>query len=211
MELATIVLNIAYAIYVASAVVKKLFVLRIVLLFATAGFIVYGIVDEIWSLVGWNILFGGGHLWQLIKMIQERRNVDLDDEADAIRTLLFNDLDPVLFNRFWHLGNEIHPSDGQLLIKQGSADANLFLMLDGTIEITPAPTGYAAIHLGPLRFAGEMSNVSGDSANANVTARGRVRARAWDRSDLEALRSDEPEINSALVHAISRDVVRKLA
>jgi len=83
-----ITLNLAYVIYVVSPVFKKMLQLRLVLLAATIVFIIYGIVAGIWSVVWWNVPFGLMHIWQLSKLIAERRRTALTEEQEAIRTLV---------------------------------------------------------------------------------------------------------------------------
>lgn len=212
--LAWVLLNMAYLVYVASSACKQMVTLRVVLIIATVFFIAYGITDDIWSVVWWNLPFGFMHGWQLAKLIAERRRTALTEEQEAIRTLLLPSLDPVEFARLWKLGHERSLGDNEELIAEGSVAKALMLVLDGAVEVRfNADEGHRAVRLGRLSLLGEMSVITGEPASASVFTTGRVRLQCWPRDaliPLDDLQAAEPKVHSALMGMVGRDLVNKL-
>ena len=207
MSLSWVLLNAAYAIYAASAAFKDMLRLRVVLWAATVLFMIYGPIAGVWSVFWWNIPVLALHSWHIWRLLAARRGVDLDDEADAIRTLLFPDLDRVAFNTLWHCGEERRLGDHQLIAK-GAEVLELYLILDGDVEVEVTDDRF--IRLGKYRMLGEMSSLSGATASANVRTVGMVRLRAWDKSALAAAAAQDSTIERALLKAMGQEVARKL-
>lgn len=211
---AWLLLNVAYAVYVASSLCKRMVTLRIVLIIATAFFIAYGVRADIWSVVWWNLPFGLMHGWQLMKLVNERRHATLTDEQEAIRTLLLPSLEPVEFARLWKLGHETTFADGEVLISEGSISDALMLVLDGNVEVRfNGSRNHAPVPLGRLSLLGEMSVLSSETASASVNTVGATRVQYWPRealTPLDELRVAEPEIHAALMSMVGRDLANKL-
>lgn len=203
-----LLLNAAYATYAISGLFKDMLKLRIVLVIATVFFISWGFADGIWSAVWWNTPVGLVHLWQIWLLLKARIGIDLDDEAEAIRTLIFNGMDRVDFNTLWHAGTERSVSDG-VLITKGHEVNELMLILDGEVEV--AVSDDYTVRLSQYRLLGEMSSLTRAAASATVTPLGTVRLRAWDKDKLATLAAAHPTIDVALLRAMGQDVSRKLS
>lgn len=201
-----LVLNAAYLVYTTSAVFKEMIWLRLTLLVATFLFIAYGFIAPITSIVLWNIPVAILHIYALWQLFSARRGIELDDEAEALRTLLFPSLDRVTFNALWHSGEERYTKD-ETLITKGEPVPELFLILDGEVEILK---GVEAFVMSRFRLIGEMSSLSDSVASATVRANEPVRLRAWDKSALTALAKKYPAIDTALLKAMGQEVARKL-
>ena len=202
-----LVLNAAYAVYTASALFKEMIWLRLTLLAATVLFIAYGFIAPNTSVLLWNLPVAVLHLYALWKLFSARRGVDLDDEAEALRTLLFPSLDRVSFDALWHCGEERVVTDG-VLIRRDEPVPDLFLILDGTVEVVNPDIRVEMSH---FRFVGEMSSLNDAAATATVFAPGQVRVRAWNKQRLAALSKSHPETNTAMLKAMGQEVARKLS
>ena len=88
----TALINLAYVIYVASALVRSLVPLRLTLLGASIAFIVYGIVADEPSVVLWNVAFGVFSIWELVRIWREQRPVEMDVEQRAAYEAVFHQL-----------------------------------------------------------------------------------------------------------------------
>lgn len=203
-----VTLNLAYVIYAVSGIYKDMLRLRVVLLVATGLFIAYGIVADIWSVFWWNIPVAAVHLWQTWQLIQQRRGIDLDAEAEAIRTLLYPDLSRTDYNSLWHASHECMFSEGDVLIVASEPVEAVYLILDGEVDVEVSDD--LTVRLGRLRLVGEMSSVTGGDATATVTAVGAVRARAWTKAALASLLLDNAEVERAYLRAIGTELTRKL-
>jgi len=209
-----VLLNTAYAVYVASSMCKRMISLRVVMIVATALFIAYGALASIWSIVWWNIPFGLMHMWQLAKLLSERRGTVLNTEQEAIRTLLLPSLEDVEFARLWRLGEERTFADDQLLVAEGAVPDALMLVLDGTVEVRFSEhSAHPPVPLGRLSLLGEMSVLTGEPSMASVNTVGPVRMHWWPGdalTPLDELRVREPKIHAALMGMVGRDLVKKL-
>lgn len=200
-------LNAAYLVYAVSGLFRDMLRLRLMLLGATALFIIYGAVAGIWSVFWWNLPVAVVHSWAIWRLLQQRRSVDLDAEAEAVRTLLYPDLDRVAFNRMWHASEERVVNDDVLITKDAPVD-DLLLILEGEVDVDVRDD--LVVRLGRLRIVGEMSSVTGGNATATVRANGRVRLRAWNKAKFARLTEDAPEIERAHLRAIGQELTRKL-
>lgn len=202
-----IALNSAYLIYAASGIFRDMLRLRVTLLIATALFILYGIVAGVWSVFWWNLPVGAVHAWRVWLLLKQRRSVNLDAEAEAVRTLIYPDLNRVSFNALWHASTERLVHD-EVLITKGKPVHDVLLILEGEVDVDVKPG--LVVRLGRLRFVGEMSSLTGNNASATVTAKGFVRTRAWNKERFEELTDEDPEIERAHLRAIGQELTRKL-
>lgn len=207
MSAAWLLLNAAYLLYTASAVFKEILYLRSALLGATFLYIFYGAVAPNWSVFFWNLPVAVLHLYAIWQLLKARRVSNLGEEAAAIRALIFPELDPASFNTFWLCGEERTIYDKVVIVKDQEV-RELILILDG--ELNVEVSDQLTMQLSQWRLVGEMSSLSGQTANATVTANGAVRLRAWDKGALDLCTQNHPQIHVALLKAMGHEVVRKL-
>lgn len=204
-------INAAYLVYVSSAMFKDMLRLRVLLFIATLLYIAYGLIEPLWPLVYWNIPFGIMQAYQIWVLVKQRIGINLDEEAEAVRVLMFSDLDRPLFNLMWQCGDQATYQDGETLIEFDTKVEHLMLVLDGEVEVRPpsrAPKD--PLILGRLRLLGEMSAMSGQTARATVTANGPVRTRNWRQSELHSLGEQHPEIQKHALLLIGNELARKV-
>ena len=200
-------LNLAYLVYAVSGLFRDMLRLRLTLLLATLFFVIYGVIAEIWSVFFWNLPVGAVHIWGVWQLLKQRRAVNLDSEAEAVRTLLYPDLDRVAFNMMWHASEERTVSN-EVLIRRNEPVDELLLILDGDVDVDVREG--LVVRLGRLRIVGEMSSVTGSNATATVTANNNVRLRAWHKEKFARLISEHPEIERAHLRAVGHELTRKL-
>lgn len=203
-----ILLNTAYFIYVLSPLVRSMLVMRTLLLAATFLYIAYGLYEPVWSIFWWNVPFGLVTAWQIWRLVRQRLGVSLSEEDEAIRILLFPDLDRPLFNTFWHSGEERTATD-EVLITAGEPVNELLLILAGEAEVDVPDAGGRLVRLSRLSLIGEMSSVSGGTASATVSTVGSARLRVWDKQKLAELGKKHPEIDRSALMVIAQDLARK--
>jgi len=202
-----VLLNLAYLIYTASGLFKDMLRLRVVWMFSTFFFIAHGVVDQLWPAVWWNVPVFLIHVWMISQLLSQRRGIDLDDEADAIRTLIFPELERSLFNIMWHAGEERVVTD-EVLITVHKPVEELSLILDGELDVLVEDG--ARIRMGHFRIIGEVSSLRNSMATATVTTIGTVRLRAWNKEALAVVGKKHPEIQVAMLTAMGQEVARKL-
>lgn len=99
---------------------------------------------------------------------------------------------------------------GEIIIKQGDPGAGLFVILDGTVDVTlrdkPGKPEIKLNTLGKGEFFGEMSLIDGYPRSATVTALAETQAVELDRwVFLDALRR-EPNIAVAMLPILTRRI-----
>lgn len=203
-----VLLNVAYLVYTISALFKEILALRSMWLAATTLFMVYGLVESNLPFVFWNIPVAILHVWALWRLFQARRGIDLDDEAEAIHTLLFPSLDRVAFNQLWQWGRKRTVQDGEMLIVQGEEVAEMSLIMTG--EVAVEINGEMSARLGHIRLIGEISTLRDSAATATVRAFGSAELRVWRKADLDKICTEYPEIEVALLTVMAREAARKL-
>lgn len=202
-----IALNLAYIVYVASPLFKEILKFRVVLVFASVLFIIYGLISGITSVTVWNITFGLVSLWHISVLIRQRLSVNLTDEAEAIRVLLTPELEPADFSQLWNSGRQVTVQDNAFII-ENTPVADVSLILDGLVSITNS-SGLDR-PLGRFAFLGEQSALMGRPATATVTAVGPVRLWSWEQENLKKLLEANPSIRQSWTSAIAADLVKKV-
>lgn len=206
-DMGWVTLNVAYLIYAGSGIFKDVLRLRVALLAATFLYMVYGPIADVWSVFWWNIPVAAIHIVRIAQLVNERRGVNLDRVAYETRDRLYSNLDDVSFAKLWAAGTERRFVD-EVLIHDGEEVPELFLVLDGTVEVD---TGNGLVYqLGKLDFVGEMSGLAGSRASATVRAVGEAHIKAWNHEELQQLTADDPVVGRAHLLAISETLARKV-
>jgi len=97
--------------------------------------------------------------------------------------------------------------DGDVLVREGTSDDHLFIVISGALGVVRHPTGEPAVTLHTLvagDFAGEMSFIDGTERYASLQAVGPTRVMSLRRPQLESLLKSDPEIVYRAMRAIIR-------
>jgi CRP/FNR family cyclic AMP-dependent transcriptional regulator len=128
--------------------------------------------------------------------------------ADHVRALaateLLRGLTETDLVRVAATANEQEFKAGAVIAEEGSADGDLFVILDGraTVDVR----GHTEDELGPGDYFGEISILDGEPRSASVVAKTNVQALAIGRWSFRALYRDNPDIAEALL----LEMVRRL-
>ncbi len=98
-------------------------------------------------------------------------------------------------------------ANGELLVREGSPDDHLYVIVSGALGVIRHPTGEPPVALHTLvagDFAGELSFIDGAVRYASLEAHGPTRVFSLKREDLEALLDREPRIVYLVMRAIIR-------
>lgn len=202
-------LNIAYALYVASGLVRTVARLRIALVIVSAAFIGWGVLSETWAAVAWNLAFGVVHAYQLIRLWMAKRAIDLSEVEKGIHNRLFDELSVTDFFTLWSIGQPRIHDPGDVLILEGTNHQTITLVISGGVVVERDGRQLAA--LGPDATVGERSYVTGEPANATVTAGPQgSEVHEWDQRQIGALTKLCPAAHQALMRHIGRDLASKL-
>jgi CRP/FNR family cyclic AMP-dependent transcriptional regulator len=131
-----------------------------------------------------------------------------DPRFDALRgSLLAAELDDAQCRTLATQTELLDLSDGSVLVKEGSADDHLFIIVSGALGVVRHPQDEPPVTLHTLvsgDFAGELSFIDDTVRYASLVAVGPTRVMSLRRPALEALLTSEPQI----VYRVMRAIVR---
>ena len=199
--------HVGYALMLGAFVARDVLLLRSMLVVAQAIVTGYALSVGVLAIAAWNSLFAAVNLVWAVKIVRDRRRVEVPTELKELYEQHFTALGSRDFLRWWSLGVGNVLKDQQLTWNGRRPDA-LFFLLDGRVRVsrdaatvTELPAGF---------FVSEMSLLTGQPANADVHAIGRIEVRQWATSDLDVIRSREPAFWIRIQSAIGLDLVRKV-
>jgi CBS domain-containing protein len=114
-------------------------------------------------------------------------------DVERLRQLpLFEDLDFHDLSMLTHHVGEVHLSEGQVLFEEGSIPYEMFMVEEGTAEVTVsgAPVG----RIGPGDVVGEIGLLRLERRMATVRVTSPIRAVTVSAEDLQLIEGEMPEI-----------------
>ena len=100
-------------------------------------------------------------------------------------------------------------ADGDVLVREGSSDSHLYLLVSGNVAVARAagtPDEVVLFTLGAGDAIGEMSFLDDNLHYASVVSRGPSRVLGLERGQFESLLEREPQI----VYRVMRAIVRRV-
>jgi len=207
MSVEFLVLNAAYLALLASTFTRTVTVLRCMLVLAAIAFIIYGSIEGIRSMVAWNVVIGGMHLFRIARDYRQQRLVALDDHECSLRDEFFPGLADFDFHVLWSMGDQAEMRD-QMMIAEGTVPDCVSLIIDGTVLIEKQGKTTRGLRRGAL--VGEMSMVSGIPADVDVRCNGTVVVRQWDKRKLAALDQLHPASGRAFRELLAKNLAEKV-
>lgn len=208
LPLTEILINGAYVIFLVAIIVKDILWLRIIMTVASFCFVGYAFLMESRSMQAWNVLFTAINLFQILRILRERRPVVLSPELKEIYSDCFRNMNRREFLTFWNFGMERDVTD-VLLCRQGQVPAELYYVLEGELEVLL--DGRSVGRLGRLNLVGEMSVLTRRAASADVRTLGKARIKAWPRTALDDLAALQPGFYEKIRVSMGEDLAQKLA
>lgn len=207
MDASFIAINIAYFLYVAATIPKKIIPLRLTLIVASIAFVIYGLIDNNRSVIVWNLLFGFPQLYQLLHELRAQAKISLTEEEESVRSTRFATMSPRDFLTFWSIGEDRDVGSFQLTT-QDEPNSDLVLVLSGVASVSI--DGQHVADRGPGNLIGEASFVTGDSASATVVMSPDATVRMWPHDKLEVLSRAQPDVAASLLSTFARELSLKM-
>lgn len=201
-------IHVANVLYLVSYLVRDILWLRVLTIVAATTLLPYFYANGLYPPIAWNALFLAINIYQVYRLLLERRPVQLDENDERLYHLAFRALKPREFVKLLAAGERRTADAGSELVAQGSKLDNLLVVESGNAEVRV--DGRAVAELGPGHFVGEMSYLTGDETSAAVRAGEELRYVCWPREQLDRVLTDSPDIRGALQTLIGTDLVRKL-
>jgi CRP-like cAMP-binding protein len=201
-------IHVANVLYVFSYSVRDILWLRLLTVAAMVSLIPFYYVKDLKTAIYWNILFLAINLYQLYRLLLERRPVQLTLEQQRLYRGPFRAMTPREFVKFVDLGGFEDLAVDDALVEQGAKLDRLTLIADGIAVVKIDEHPVSQLQAG--QFVGEMGYLTGQPACASVLAGTTCRCLRWDNEKLRTFLADNPSVRSALQDIIGTDLAEKL-
>lgn len=204
---ADVLFTACYLLNVISFLFRSMFWLRLGVLIATIGFVVFSVMVGTTAMIFWNSVFVAVNSYQLVRLILEMRGLEMGPELEAIRDAVFSNMSRRDFLALWELGNGFETEKG-LLTHENFPQGTMYYLVEGELDVVK--DGQVVARISPNHFVGEMSFMTGDPASADTRPAGKVRVHEWSQEKVRRLQRRNPQLYNALLAVLGRDLSSKL-
>ena len=202
-----VLLHLGYILMLIALVVRDMLWLRSLLISAQISLVFYALLQGNQLVAFWNFIFVGINTYQVIRIIRERKPIEIEPELLDLYKSTFHSMTPREFLNFWGMG-QINEAEKGVLIRQGENQNDLLLLLSGTVDVKQNGKPIAQLTRG--HFMSEMSIITGEPASASVSSSGPVQYAAWNRAKLDNLKKMHPQLSIKLQGILGRDLINKI-
>ena len=207
MDTAQILINLGYIFMLAALAVRDILWLRSLLFSAQVSLFSYGIFTDNTPVIFWNALFFLINGYQVIRLIRQRRPIDLPEDLVDLYENIFSSMRRREFLYFWQMGN-LHQVVHKKLIGRGEPQKDLLLILSGELQVKNKGKLIASLTRG--NFVAEMSFLTGEPATADVFAVDEVSYISWNQNKLHSLEQLNPDLLIKIQNILGKDLTSKL-
>lgn len=200
--------NAGYLLMFLALVARDILFLRILLLGAQALLALAGWVMGMAPVFFWNSIFLVVNVVWIIRIVRERRPVELPLDLRDIYQKTFQALSPPEFLQWWDTGHDRAVPAGELFVQEGETPVYIFMIMKG--RAVAERQGRKLGNLERGSFIGDMSFLTRRGASADVRAAEGLELRAWRQADLHRLSEENPPVFIKLQGILGADVAEKL-
>ena len=209
MDLGTILLNVGYALNVVALAFREILWIRVLLTSAyLLRFLTQYLYENNQNTSVWMIIFVSINLFQIIQILNERRKRHIEPKIVDLFETVFNSLTSYEFLTFWKLGAIKTVSRNSIIIKEGSRQYALMLILDGEVNISKNNKKLTYLTRG--HFIGEISFVSKEDTIADVISGNDVTYIVWTKKQIDKLKRDNKIFWIKLQNILLKDMIEKI-
>jgi len=187
--------------------IKDVLWLRVTLAIAQIVLGIYQISIQRYDVVIWNSVFTIVNFYHIIRIIQDRKPIYVPEELQDIYKNIFKDFSSKEFMNFIALGESKNSNEEQL-IKEGMIQKNLYLILDGSVNVQRENKHLST--LGRGKFIAEMSLITNEPASADIFSNKSLKYIAWNQDELRHLQKSNKELWIKLHNILSKDLINKI-
>lgn len=202
--------HVAYGAYLLSYSVKDILWLRIITVVGSTLVIWYYLTlsEVLWEPLGWNVVFIGINVVQIVLLLMERRPVRLTSEEEQLYSMAFRTLTPREFKGLMQYAEWRNGEPDEILIQQGEELQDIVFVFSGSVDIQRDGRSIAKCNKG--QFLGEMSFVSGEVTSASVQTLEPTCYVAWPAKELHEVCEKKAELKYAIQTIFGNGMVEKL-
>jgi CRP-like cAMP-binding protein len=199
--------HVGYALMLCALIARDILWLRAILVLAQTNLSLYAASQALAGMAIWNGVFVVINIVWVLRILHERRAIELPGELRDLHRRNFSALSAAEFLRVWNWGENLLLSDAALL-RQGERPAFLYFLLAGEAAVVQDGREVARLKAG--HFAAEMSLITDAPASADVVASGELSLRRWRVERLQALRTSNAVLWSKIQSVLGYDLVEKI-
>lgn len=199
--------HIGYSLMLLALLARDVLWLRLLLVAAQTNLSLYSWFRGIDSIAAWNAVFVVINALWVLRILRERRAVQLPPELAQLRERHFLALEPPDFLRLWRMAERQQLNDATLT-RRGEAPPALYFLLSGAVAVRQ--DGRELTRLGAGDFVAEMSLLTGAPATADAVALGEVELMRWPAPALLQLRGRNAALWSRIQSVLGHDLVAKI-
>ena len=168
----------------------------------------------LWFPVGWNLVFMCINSFQIARILNERRAIELNEEENALYLMGFSQagMQPMLFRTLLAAGEWADVKAGERLTTIGEPNEHIYLFAKGRASVNVRGRSVATCRRGD--FIGEMAFLNAEdrqAASATVVATMPSRVFRWNHTKLRELFQDSREIGEQTTRVLTDDLVQKMS
>jgi hypothetical protein len=205
--MAYIMVNLGYFFMFLALAAKDILLLRSILIFGQLSLVSFGYFSDNLFVSFWNVLFFGMNSFHVVRLLSERRKIELPAELKDLYERVFRSMGRREFLLFWNMGR-FERREGDQMIREGEYQRELVLILSGTFNVVKSGELIATLTRGS--FVAEMSFFTGNPASADVFASGPVEYIVWNQEKLRNLNQINPQLFIKIQNVLAKDLAGKI-
>ena len=211
MNIATLAGHLAFGLIAFSFLVKDIFWLRILSILASLFSVFYNYTiptEPMWLAINWNFIFVGVNLYHIGVILYEKREVKMDEKDEELYQTLFKEMSPVEYLKISRAAKWETLKPGKRIITQGMPVPDLYLIYNGTVDVTIDNEHIAQLKDG--EFVGEMSFLTEKVATATCKVKYEAQCLVWKQREFKELLKRNPSLYFTIQSVLSAQVSDKL-
>tara|TARA_R100000322_G_C5346236_1_gene167058 strand:- start:112 stop:618 length:507 start_codon:yes stop_codon:yes gene_type:complete len=161
-----------------------------------------------WLAINWNFIFVGVNLYHIGIILYEKREVKMDEKDEELYQTLFKEMSPVEYLKISRAAKWETLKPGKRIITQGMPVPDLYLIYNGTVDVTIDNEHIAQLKDG--EFVGEMSFLTEKVATATCKVKYEAQCLVWKQREFKELLKRNPSLYFTIQSVLSAQVSDKL-
>jgi CRP-like cAMP-binding protein len=203
-------INIANLLILVSFSVRDVLLLRILFLTGSVFAIGYYFLQSPpqWDPIAWTVLYCAIHGYWIVRILMERRPVELTPDEETLYRLAFSSLDRRKFARLAGFGRRRNADKGQTLSRQGERVNEILVFISGTIAAGVGDRPIGTLKPGhPVGTAGVLLN---NIQECDFVVETPGRYIAWPLAEVQQFLERDPDLRAQVRDIMSADLAAKI-
>jgi len=209
MDIGSILLNIGFVLNFIALAFREILWIRILL---TLGYLLRFFyqyyISHSMEASFWMIVFVSVNLFQIIRILNERRKRYIEPKIVDLYKTIFKDFSSYEFLYFWKIGKLKKVTTGKVLINRGDYSNSINLILAGNVKVSNENKEITLLSRG--HFVGEISYLTKEPAIADVVSDGEVSFIEWNNKLLNELKENNKIFWIKIQNILLMDMIEKI-